>query len=196
MQRNVVPGLTTEIWFQPTVVTEKDPATGEEDFYHVFCTQYCGNGHAEMNTKAFVLNKEDYDKKLAEAANIFVNKNSKQPLPYAEVGKKLYTTMGCAQCHSINGADGQGPTWKGLYKRDHEFAKSNEPGYTLQESDSDEKWNAYLRESILHPEAKIVKGFQNVMPAQESAFSGSPYKEKKLAAVIEYIKSLGKEKAK
>ena len=85
-----------------------------------------------MNTKAFVLNKEDYDKKLAEAANIFVDKNSKQPLPYVEVGKKLYTTMGCAQCHSINGAEGQGPTWKGLYKRDVEFSKSNVPGYTLK----------------------------------------------------------------
>jgi cytochrome c oxidase subunit 2 len=144
-----------------------------------------------MNTRAFVLNKEDYDKKLAEAANIFVDKNSKQPLPYVEVGKKLYTTMGCSQCHSINGADGQGPTWKGLYKRDHEFSKSNQPGYTLRQSDDDRKWDEYLRESILHPEAKIVQGFQNVMPPQESAMSGSPYKEKKLAAVVEYIKSLG-----
>ena len=126
VQRNAVPGQNTEIWFEPTVVTEKDPTTGEEDFYHVFCTQYCGNGHAEMNTKAFVLNKEDYDKKLAEAANIFVDKNTKQPLPYAEVGKKLYTTMGCAQCHSINGAEGQGPTWKGLYKSNVEFSKSND----------------------------------------------------------------------
>ncbi len=191
VQRNAVPGQNTEIWFQPTVVTEKDPTTGEEEFYHVFCTQYCGNGHAEMNTKAFVLNKEDYDKKLAEAANIFVDKNTKQPLPYVEVGKKLYTTMGCSQCHSINGADGQGPTWKGLYKRDVEFSKSNEPGYALKESDDDKKWDDYLRESILHPDYKIVQGFQNVMPSQESAFSGSPYKEKKLAAVVEYIKSLG-----
>ena len=55
VQRNAVPGRNTEIWFQPTVLTGKDPATGEENFYHVFCTQYCGNGHAEMNAKAFVL---------------------------------------------------------------------------------------------------------------------------------------------
>ena len=144
-----------------------------------------------MNTKAFVLSKEDYDKKLAEAANIFVDKNTKQPLPYVEVGKKLYTTMGCAQCHSINGSRRTGPTWKGLYKRDVEFSKSNVPGYTLKESDDDKKWDDYLRESILHPEAKIVQGFQNVMPPQESALSGSPYKEKKLAAIVEYIKSLG-----
>ena len=191
VQRNAVPGQNTEIWFKPTVPTEKDPVTGEEGFYHVFCTQYCGNGHAEMNTRAFVLNKEDYDKKLAEAANIFVDKSSKQPLPYADVGKKLYTTMGCAQCHSINGSQGQGPTWKGLYKSDVEFSKSNVPGYSLKESDDDAKWDAYLRESILQPDVKIVQGFQNVMPPQESALSGSPYKEKKLAALVEYIKSLG-----
>ncbi len=191
VKRNAVPGQNTEIWFKPTVLTEKDPTTGEEDFYHVFCTQYCGNGHAEMNTKAFVLNKEDYDKKLAEAANPFVDKDTKQPLPYAEVGKKFYITMGCSQCHSINGADGTGPTWKGLYKRDVEFSKSNVPGYTLKASDDDKKWDDYLRESILHPEAKIVQGFQNVMPPKESELSGSPLKEQKLQAVIEYIKSLG-----
>ncbi len=185
LQRNAVPGRVTELWFKPTVLTEK------ESYYHVFCTQYCGNGHAEMNAKAFVLDKEDYDKRLAEAANIFVDKNSKLPLPYAEVGKKLYVTRGCSQCHSINGTDGQGPTWKGLYKRDVAFSKSDVPGYALKASDDDKKWDDYLRESILHPEAKIVQGFQNVMPPQESSFSGSPYKEKMLAAIIEYIKSVG-----
>jgi cytochrome c2 len=173
------------------VLTDKDPGGGEETCYHVFCTQYCGNGHAEMNTRAFVLKKEDYDKKLAEAANIFVDKDSKLPLPYAEVGKKLYITRGCSQCHSIDGTKGTGPTWKGLYKRDHEFSQSNVPGYTLKESDDDTKWDDYLRESILHPEAKIVQDFQNVMPPKESEFSGSPGKEKELQAIIEYIKSLG-----
>jgi cytochrome c oxidase subunit 2 len=194
VQRNAVPGRSTEIWFQPTVLTDKDPVSGEESYYHVFCTQYCGNGHAEMNARAFVLEKDDYDKKLAEAANIFVDQNSKQPLPYVEVGKKLYVTKGCSGCHSIDGSKGTGPTWKGLYKRDHQFSASNVPGYTLKESDDDAKWDDYLRESILHPEAKIVQDFPNVMPSKESDFSGSPYKEKMLQATIEYIKSLGDSK--
>ena len=98
--------------------------------------------------------------------------------------------MGCSQCHSINGAPGTGPTWKGLYKSDVPFSKSNVSGYTLTKNDDDKKWDEYLRESILHPEAKIVQDFQNVMPSQESAFSGSPYKEKKLQAIIEFIKSV------
>ncbi len=111
-------------------------------------------------------NEEDYDKKLAEAANIFVDKNTKQPLPYAEVGKKLYVTHGLLPVPlDQRRPTGQGPTWKGLYKRDVEFSKSNVPGYTLKESDDDAKWDAYLRESILHPDAKIVQGFQNIMPS-------------------------------
>ena len=85
------------------------------------------------------------------------------------------------------------------------------PGFALSEGDKDEKWDAYLVESILHPEAKIVEGFQNVMPSQESAFSDSPgsppvladikariaanketsNKEKKLIAITEFIKSNG-----
>jgi cytochrome c oxidase subunit II len=196
VQRNAVPGQNTEIWFHPTLLsskdpaTDKDPASGEEGYYHVFCTQYCGSNHADMHARAYVLTKEDYDKKLAAAANIFQDKDN-HPLPYAEVGKKLYTTAGCSQCHSIDGSKGTGPTWKGLYKSDVEFGQSDKPGFTLKKSDGDKNWDDYLRESILHPEVKIVKGYENKMPAQESAFSGSPDKEKKLQAIVEYIKSLG-----
>lgn len=89
------------------------------------------------------------------------------------------------------------------------------PGYTLSEGDDDEKWDAYLVESILHPEAKIVKDFANNMPSQEGAFSDTPggpppklsdivarigankpttNKEKKLAAIVEYIKFVGNPK--
>lgn len=211
VQRNAVPGRTTYLWFQPDEkTTGKDPETGEEAFYHVFCTQYCGNGHSEMHAKAYVLDKADYDKKLREAANIFVDHATNKPLPYVEVGKKLYTSN-CAQCHTVDGSVGTGPSWKGLVKSNVKFASSNEPGFTLSEGDKDEKWDAYLVESILHPEAKIVEGYQNVMPSQESAFSDSPgstpnlaeikarilanketsYKEKKLVAITEYIKSVG-----
>ncbi len=168
VQRNAVPGRTTYLWFEPNEKTEgKDPETGEDAFYHIFCTQYCGNGHSEMHAKAYVLDKADYDKKLSEAANIFVDHTTKKPLPFADVGKKLYTSN-CAQCHTVDGSLGTGPTWKGLYKSNVKFASSNVPGFALSEGDDDAKWNAYLVESILHPEAKIVEGFQNVMPSQES----------------------------
>ena len=146
-----------------------------------------------MNTKAFVLDKEDYDKKLAEAANIFVDKNTKQPLPYVEVGKKLYSSMGCSQCHSINGSRGTGPTWKGLYKRERRVLRSPTcPATRSSESDDDKKWDDYLRESILHPGGQDRAGLpeRHASPGVGRS-SGSPYKEKKLQAIIEYIKSVG-----
>jgi cytochrome c oxidase subunit 2 len=179
VQRNAVPGRTTELWFQPTTLGT----------YHVFCTQYCGNGHGAMNTEAEVLDATHYSAKLAELANIFIDPQTKRPLPLADVGRQLYKSLGCGQCHSVDGAPGQGPTWQGLYKQAVEFS-SAPPGYGLSAADDDAKWDAYLRESILDPGAKIVRGYQNVMPPQASQFSGSAYKEKKLAAIVEYIKSL------
>jgi hypothetical protein len=89
----------------------------------------------------------------------------------------------------VDGSPNTGPTWLNLYKREHKFSVPAE-GYTLGPDDSDEKWNEYLRESILNPAVKIVDTYQNVMPPQASLFSGSPYKDKKLAAIVEYIKSL------
>ena len=179
IQRNAIPGRTTELWLQPT-------RTGS---YHVFCTQYCGNGHSRMTTEAVVLDEAEYAATLAQLSNIFVDPATKAPLPYAAVGEKLAKSNGCSQCHSTDGAPGQGPTWQGLFKRDHEFSVPAS-GYSLSAQDDDAKWDAYLRESVLDPGAKVVRPFQNVMQPYRTQFSGSPYKEKKLAALIEYIKSL------
>jgi len=179
MQRNAIPGRTTEMWFQPTKLGT----------YHVFCTQYCGDGHALMTTEAQVVDAAGYSAQLAQLANIFVDPGTRQPLPYAQVGERLYKSSGCAQCHSADGSVGQGPTWQGLFKRDQKFAVAP-AGYTLTAADDDARWEEYLRESIVDPGAKVVQGYQNVMPAYASQFGGSAYKEKKLAAIVEYIKSL------
>jgi cytochrome c oxidase subunit 2 len=185
LQRNAVPGRTVEMWFQPT----------ELGSYHIFCTQYCGDGHSLMTTEAEVLDDDAYEAKLSALANIFVDLATQKPLPYERVGANLHRTAGCGQCHSVDGSPGTGPTWKGLYKHDHAFSKAP-PGYTLSAADDDAKWEAYLRESVLDPGAVIVERFQNVMPPYASQFSGTPYKDKKLAAIIAYIKELGKPREK
>jgi cytochrome c oxidase subunit II len=182
IQRNAVPGRTVEMWFQPTRLGT----------YQAFCTQYCGNGHSLMHTEVIVLEDAEYEAKLADLANIFVDPETKKPLSYAEVGRKLYETTGCAQCHSVDGSKNSGPTWLGLYKQDQAFSETTPPGFTLRATDDDAKWDAYLRESVLTPGAKVVEGYlASGMPtvfAQE--FSGSPYNDKKLTAMVEYIKSL------
>jgi cytochrome c oxidase subunit II len=144
-----------------------------------------------MTTQCVVLDAAGYSAKLAELSNIFLDPATKKPLPYAKVGERLYKSGGCAQCHTIDGSPGQGPTWLGLYKSDVRFSVAP-PGYTLTAADGDAKWDAYLRESILDPGAKIVAGYQNVMPSAAPQYSGSAYKDKKLEALIEYIKSVKK----
>ena len=65
-------------------------------------------------------------------------------------GAALYTSLGCNACHSLTGAKGTGPTFKGLYGSKVKLTN----GRTVTADD------AYLIESILDPDKQIVKGFQ------------------------------------
>jgi cytochrome c oxidase subunit II len=210
-QRNAIPGRQTHLWFIPTVATPKrvktDLATGTsalvagDEGWPIFCTQYCGDGHSRMFARVFVLEKADYEAKMKELANPFVMKvdGSAVFVPYVTLGKKLYEQIGCASCHSVRPEDkesatGTGPPWAGMWKRDHEFAYSNVPGYTLKAADSDEKWEAYLNESILDPDAKLVRfhgreyhGMSNFT----TQLAGSTTNDEKRRAIIDYVKSLG-----
>ena len=62
---------------------------------------------------------------------------------------------GCVVCHTPDSRAGVGPTWQGIYGSEETLAD----GTTVTVDD------AYIRESILDPNAKIVKGFPpNIMP--------------------------------
>ncbi|HWK54932.1 MAG TPA: hypothetical protein VNR18_11215 [Hyphomicrobiales bacterium] len=62
-------------------------------------------------------------------------------------------TRGCQACHSIDGSDGVGPSWRGVWGQLRESANGDSRHFDA----------AYLRESISNPAAHVVKGFQNVM---------------------------------
>ena len=68
----------------------------------------------------------------------------------AAAGKKLYTSLGCQGCHSLNGAKGAGPTFKGLAGSQVKL----DSGQTVKADDN------YLLESITDPDKQIVAGFQ------------------------------------
>ena len=97
-----------------------------------------------------------------------------------EEGRKLSALMGCTACHSTDGATGPkvGPTWKGLFGSQREF-KGGEPAV------ADE---AYLRESMLEPTAKVVLGFEKNdtgMPSYAGVLTDA-----QIQALILYIKTL------
>ena len=95
-----------------------------------------------------------------------------------ERGRQVYETRGCKACHSIDGSRGVAPSFLGLYGHSVEL----EGGETVLADEN------YLRESILDPQRKVVKGFQPVMPPFQGVLS-----EEEVDAVIAFIRSLGTE---
>ena len=137
-----------------------------------------------MLAKLWVLEQEDYDRWYetgkvpaivkASAANKAVAADG-QPVSAADKGKELATSKGCIACHSMDGSPKVGPSWKGLYGRESEMQDG-------QKIKADEN---YIRESIVEPNAKVVKGFAPAMPAFKGLLS-----DDEINSLIAYIKSL------
>jgi len=160
VKQDVVPGRYTKLWFQC-------PETGE---HNLFCAEYCGKDHSAMMTKVIVQDPIEYQNWLDNTAN-----DPKLALP--EGGKQTYEQRGCKQCHSIDGTANTGPTWKGMFGSQVKLAD----GTTVTADEN------YVRESIMDPTAKVVAGFQPVMPT----FKGS-LKDRQITGIIEYMKTLAK----
>lgn len=102
----------------------------------------------------------------------------------AEEGRRLSTVFGCVACHSVTDAvmTNVGPKWKGLYgsKRDYVTETRKKGSLTVDD--------AYLRESILRPEAKKHASFLKSEFAMPS-FAGV-MTDAQIESVILYIRSL------
>ncbi|MEQ1850741.1 MAG: DUF6797 domain-containing protein [Chthoniobacteraceae bacterium] len=101
--------------------------------------------------------------------------------PTKEEGERVYQMMGCVACHSTDGTlyGKVGPTWKGLYGSERVLSK----GGTTSKAD-----DAYLKESIVNPTAKVVKGFEKFdtgMPIYSGVLTDS-----QIESVILFIRSL------
>jgi cytochrome c oxidase subunit 2 len=92
-----------------------------------------------------------------------------------ERGQKVFNEKGCNVCHSVNGSPLVGPTLKGLFG--HEVELEGDKKVTADEN--------YIRESIMDSNAKIVKGFQPLMPVFKGSLS-----DDEINSLVAYIKSL------
>lgn len=155
---DVLPNRWHSLWFQAT-------RTG---VFPVQCTQYCGTNHSYMLTAVKVLEAEAYQEWLANASDPGKGKTP------AEFGAVLYQKRGCNACHSTDGTVAVGPSWKGVYGSQ----RTTSAGAVTAD-------DAYLKESMLAPQAKIVNGFQPVMPTFQGVLS-----DREVGAIIEYIKTL------
>lgn len=159
IKMDAVPNRYTIAWFQA-----KRP--GE---YQLFCAEYCGKGHSEMIGKVKVLSEREYGNWLETSSA------SGEGMKPADYGAKLYQSKACITCHSVDGSAGTGPTFLGLYGEQQKL----EGGSSVLVDEN------YVRESILNPMAKVVLGYQPVMPTFQGLLS-----DKEVDALIAYIKSL------
>jgi cytochrome c oxidase subunit 2 len=155
VKMDVVPGRYNTLWFRPTIVGK----------YHFFCSQYCGTNHAIMGGWVTVMDPADYAAWLSDEGGD-VNPVS--------AGEKLFTQLACSTCHIANGT-GRAPSLNGLFGAKVLLAD----GSTATADES------YIRESILEPKAKIVAGYQPVMPTFQGLVT-----EEQVLNLTAYIKSL------
>ncbi len=162
VKADVVPGRYTTLWFEPT-------QTGE---FHLFCAEYCGTEHSRMGGSVIVMQPAEYEAWLAGAQAGGGTPSS--GLTPVQLGRKLFVEKACATCH-LTTPGGVGPVLVGIYGRQVELAT----GATVKVDE------AYLRESILTPMAKVVKGFPPAMPT-----FGGQLTEEQVMSLIAYVKSL------
>lgn len=153
----------TYLWFEPTT-------TGE---FPIFCAEYCGDGHSEMRGSLKVVSEAEYQD--------YLNDRSSGPaLPPEEVGKQVHDKYQCATCHSLDGTPRVGPTWKGLWgKKEAVIEDGAEKQIEVDEN--------YIRESILNPAKKVVKGFGP--PTPMSSYQGQ-VSDDQINGVIAFLKTL------
>jgi cytochrome c oxidase subunit II len=155
VKADVLPGRYTSIWFQAT----------KPGRYHLFCAEYCGTRHSGMTGEVIVMEPAEYQAWLSGGTG---------EGSLASAGEKLFADLACNTCHRPD-SQGRGPVLDGL------FGKT----VTMQNGENVVFDEAYIRESILTPTAKVAAGFQPIMPTFQGLVS-----EEQLLQLIEYVKSL------
>jgi len=158
LKQDVLPGSYTELWLWPDKV----------GVFDIYCSQYCGVGHSSMVAKLMVEPQAEYDEWLKAG-------KAGGAVSLVEKGHELVEKSGCLACHTLDGTPKVGPTLKGIFGRKTTLAD----GKTVTADES------YIKESIIDPGAKVVKGFQPIMPTFKRTLSDDD-----ITAIIAYLKTL------
>jgi len=158
VKADVIPGRYNMLWFTAT----------KPGIYHLFCAEYCGTKHSGMVGSIVAMEPSDFQ--------AWLSGGRADDSPVA-AGAKLFQDLTCNTCH-LTGSQGRGPILTNVFGSQVEL--QNGSVVTADE--------AYIRESIVNPQAKIVAGFQPLMPTFQGLVS-----EEQLLQLISYVKSLSQQ---
>jgi cytochrome c oxidase subunit 2 len=160
VKADVIPGRYNNLWFEAT-----KPGT-----YHLFCAEYCGTKHSGMIGTVTALEPDAFQAWLSGAAT------SETPVA---AGEKLFQSLACNTCHTQDG-QGRGPLLTNLFGKKVQLANG---GSVVADE-------AYVRESIVNPQAKLVAGYQPLMPTFQGLVT-----EEQLLQLVAYVHSLSQQTA-
>jgi cytochrome c oxidase subunit 2 len=176
IKQDVVPGRYTQAWFEAT----------QPGRYQILCAEYCGVGHSTMWGEVIAMPPDEFDAWITherqglgqrrDIGELSTTPTEIDPASNLAVqGRQIAASQGCFKCHSIDGSPHIGPTWLDLYGRSERLASGD---YVTADE-------GYITESMMDPRAKIVLGYDPVMPTYQGRITAP-----ETAAVIEFIRSL------
>jgi cytochrome c oxidase subunit 2 len=183
VKQDVVPGRYTYLWFQadaPTGIVPPDEMDDTAVGHHLFCAEYCGQDHSNMNRKVFVLEESEFEAWTEKQAR-WLDDVPDEEL-YFVAGPRIYAR--CKNCHSLNGEVGIGPSWTdynslgSIWRRTADGTtpikggSKGKAGGTISDYIGEGKLYGtpedYIRASILNPNQLLVEPFGPAM----SSFKG------------------------
>ncbi len=153
VKSDVLPGRYTTIWFEAT----------RPGRYHLFCAEYCGAEHSKMIGSVVAMEPKNYE--------AWLHSGTATPT-VAATGAELFVKHACNTCHRPD-TTARGPSLDDLFGK----AVTLADGRQVTADDN------YLRESIVNPAAKVVAGYDPVMPTFKGQLS-----EENIMALVRYIK--------
>jgi cytochrome c oxidase subunit II len=160
VKADVIPGRYNSMWFTAT----------RPGRYRLFCAEYCGTKHSGMVGWITAMEPADYQAWLAGG-----------PATASPVaaGQKLFSDLACDTCH-LQGPAARGPALEGLFGKTVELQGGGTAAFD----------EAFIRESIVNPQAKVAAGYPPIMPTFQGLVT-----EEQLLQLIAYVRSLGQQAA-
>ncbi len=155
VKKDALPGRYSTLWFQAT----------KPGRYHLFCAEYCGTKHSGMIGWITVMEPAEFQAWLGGGT---------AGVAPAVAGERLFQELACVTCHRGD-AGARGPALAGLFGS---TVKLQGGGTAVADA-------AYVRESIMTPTARVVEGYQPVMPTYQGMVT-----EEQLLQLVAYISSL------